>query len=385
MLRKLSINNFKSLGNFSLHSEEMPLGQLICLIGLNGAGKSTVLQAIDFLSVLTGDVKSWLKDRGWAVHDLKNKSSHTPLISFDLLIELEGHGELIWSGAWNTTHQKMSRELVTRQGQALLRLSEGSLLVEREGKTPLPLPIGLLNFAGSSLGLLTKDMHPALRALKTFMSSLMSLELLSPHSMRSRARRGTDIGRSGERLSAFIHGLDKPQRETLLAQLQRFYPQIIEINTHVIKSGWVDLSIKERFAHERPLETYLRHINDGTLRTLAILAQTLPSPTPRFILLDEVENGINPELINQLLTHLRESGHQVLVTTHSPMILNYLPDEVAREAVRMLYRNAQGYTRSVPFFSLPETDEKLGVLGAGEVFVDTDLIELTERLSAERG
>src|SRR5690606_34357481 len=155
----------------------------------------------------------------------------------------------------------------------------------------------------------------------------------------------------------------------LLAQLQRFYPQIIALNTHVMRSGWIDLSIKERFAQERALETNLRHINAGTLRTLAILSQTLPSSTPRFILLDEVENGINPELIDQLLTHLRESGHQVLVTTHSPMILNYLPDDVARASVRMIYRTAQGYTRSVPFFSLPETDEKLGVLGAGEVFV----------------
>jgi ABC-type cobalamin/Fe3+-siderophores transport system ATPase subunit len=43
----LHVDNFKSLVDF-----ELPLAKLTCLIGLNGAGKSTVIQALDFASRL---------------------------------------------------------------------------------------------------------------------------------------------------------------------------------------------------------------------------------------------------------------------------------------------------------------------------------------------
>jgi predicted ATPase len=46
--------------------------------------------------------------------------------------------------------------------------------------------------------------------------------------------------------------------------------------------------------------------------------------------IDEIENGINPELIEYLIDHLINSD-QILVTLHSPMILNFMDDDVARE------------------------------------------------------
>ena len=55
---KFRIDNFKSLVDFDL-----PLAKLTCLIGLNGSGKSTVIQALDFAA--------WMfKDRvtGWLFH-----------------------------------------------------------------------------------------------------------------------------------------------------------------------------------------------------------------------------------------------------------------------------------------------------------------------------
>ncbi|OAD21575.1 hypothetical protein THIOM_002652, partial [Candidatus Thiomargarita nelsonii] len=43
MIREFHINNFKSLVNFKFQ-----LDKFTCLIGLNGSGKSTILQALDF-------------------------------------------------------------------------------------------------------------------------------------------------------------------------------------------------------------------------------------------------------------------------------------------------------------------------------------------------
>jgi hypothetical protein len=73
---------------------------------------------------------------------------------------------------------------------------------------------------------------------------------------------------------------------------------------------------------------------------------------------------------------------QVLVTSHSPMILNYLDDDVARKAVQFVYKNPRGQTRVRPFFELPGIGDKLNYMGPGEAFVDTNLAALTDECVA---
>jgi ABC-type multidrug transport system ATPase subunit len=127
------------------------------------------------------------------------------------------------------------------------------------------------------------------------------------------------------------------------------------------------------------MTTEARHINDGMLRMIAILAE-LQSDN-RFLLFDEIENGINTELVEFVIGTLVEAQQQVLVTTHSPMILNYLEDEVARKGVIYLYKTTQGHTESIPFFSIPSLSKKLEVMGPGEAFVDTNLTELANEIA----
>jgi ABC-type multidrug transport system ATPase subunit len=126
------------------------------------------------------------------------------------------------------------------------------------------------------------------------------------------------------------------------------------------------------------MKTEARHINDGMLRLIAILTE-LQSKN-RFLLFDEIENGINPELVEFVMNTLVRASCQILVTTHSPMILNYLEDEVARKGVIYIYKTRNGYTESIPFFSIPSLSKKLEVMGPGEAFVDTNLAELADEI-----
>ena len=86
------------------------------------------------------------------------------------------------------------------------------------------------------------------------------------------------------------------------------------------------------------------------------------------MLLDEIENGINPEIIEFLVDELVESTPQVLITTHSPMVLNYLEDEVAIAGIIYIYKNQIGATQAIRLFDIPRMQEKLTVMGAGEVY-----------------
>jgi AAA15 family ATPase/GTPase len=99
------------------------------------------------------------------------------------------------------------------------------------------------------------------------------------------------------------------------------------------------------------------------------------------LLFDEIENGINPEFVEFLIdSFVEDRNHQIVVTTHSPLILNYLEDDIAKKSVMYLYKTEQGHTKSIPFFSIPSMAEKLKIMGPGEVYADTNLTELADEI-----
>jgi len=399
VIKGFYIDNFKSLVDFRLPPVPHELGSFTCLVGLNGAGKSTVLQAFDFVGHLAnGQVAAWLKQREWKASDLTSRFLKLKkLIQFELDIEVPGEGRIVWSGAFNTTEMRCTAETVTVDGvDQALHIKDGQLLVSgTDSKDSVQYPIRSMKYEGSTLSFINvRDVHPALGALKHVAANLRSLDLLSPHSMRRRAKEGVDIGYGGERLGAFIHGMPPKDRAVLTKALKLFYPQVSELSTTALRAGWKDLRIVEQYDRAKPfpsrLESDARQVNDGLLRVLAILSQvSMSDPDDESsqstgfgqscVLFDEIENGINPELMQKLVQLLLTAKRQVIVTTHSPLVLNYLPDVVAREAVLLLFRNGAGHTKVVRLFDLPSTRKKLTLLGPGEVFVDTNL----EALPAE--
>ncbi len=398
MIKSFYIDNFKSLVDFRLPPAPHRLGSFTCLVGLNGAGKSTVLQAFDFVGHLAnGQVATWLKQREWKAADLTSRFLKKKLIQFELDIEVPGEGRIVWSGSFNTTEMRCTAETVTVDGvEQVLHIKDGQLLVSgTDRQDSVQYPVRSMKYEGSTLSFINvRDVHPALGVLKHVAANLRSLDLLSPQSMRRRAKDADDIGYGGERLSAFIHGLAAKDKAALTTALKQFYPQVSELSTTALRAGWKDLRIVEQYDREERtpsrLESDARQVNDGLLRVLAILSQVSVSEPTRHpspmnglgqscVLFDEIENGINPELMQKLVQLLLGAERQVIVTTHSPLVLNYLPDEIAREAVLLLFRNSAGHTKAVRLFDLPSTQKKLTLLGPGEVFVDTNL----EALPAE--
>jgi predicted ATPase len=209
-----------------------------------------------------------------------------------------------------------------------------------------------------------------------FWKELRSLELLSPHAMRRRARASDEVGVSGEKLSGFVARLSASDVEAMAADLRRFYPGVQGISTKAVKAGW-----KEIFVQEPHRQTSARHLNDGMLRVLAIISQ-LRSPAP-CVILEEIENGISTEMLGDLTAYLAEAPQQVIFTTHSVLLLNYLRDEDAKASVFFLYKTPAGVTKGVRLFSIPRMQEKLTSMGPGEAFADTDLSHLVQELNEE--
>ncbi len=380
MIKSLWIDNFKSLVDFDLD-----LAKLSCLVGLNGAGKSTVLQAMDFLSqLMVGDLDDWLQQRQWDSADINSKLTKKSNIDFKLVVDLAEFGEVVWSGSINRKTLRCSQERVEDKHRVLLRVDGNECLLRepmnfRKGAVFTEKFSIVFEYQGSILSSLKdKQTNALLQALKTAILDIRSLDLLSPELLRSRAKTSQGkLGLGGQRLSAFIHESGDEGREQLKQALKCVYQQLESVDTRSLRSGWKQLEITEKF-EGHILKSSARHINDGMLRLMAILTQL--SDGNAFLLFDEIENGINAELIEFLIDHLVATKHQVLVTTHSPMILNFLEDSVAVESVIYLYKNSQGFTRSIKFFNIPSMAEKLKFMGVGEVFIDTDLTQLYQEI-----
>jgi predicted ATPase len=394
MIRALHIENFKSLVQFDLPSPSYRLGNFVCLIGMNGSGKSTVLQALDFLAELVrgqGRVGDWLAEREWQASDLPSQFPREPsqmivtgkgtrvqlkpsasVVAFGVTFKFEDK-EVVWRGHFNCRKLRCDWERVEwgSTGNVILCTD---LLWDDEPEEAWVDTDDLI-FEGSVMSV-HKSRHPMIRKIREFLTAFKSLELLTPQAMRRPARKGGDIGYGGEQLAPFLDSLGKVHKEALAQEFNRFYPQVERVDISTARGGWKKLTTQEHFG--KLVKIPARHMNDGMLRVLAILAQA-HSNHP-VLLFDEIENGINPELVEKLVDFLVGMKKQVFVTTHSPMILNYLEDDVARESVHLLYRDENGWTRSTRFFDIPETSEKLKALGPGEVFVDTNLTKLTKRL-----
>ena len=155
------------------------------------------------------------------------------------------------------------------------------------------------------------------------------------------------------------------------------YPHFQKLATRELKPDVRVLEIVEDFQGKH-FKTEARHLNDGLLRILAMITNSVSDAG--LLVFDEIENGINPELVEFVINLLVETEQQVIVTTHSPMILNYLDDEVAKSGVIYLYKTNEGFTRSIPFFSIPSLQKKLELMGPGEAFVDTNLLELFQEI-----
>lgn len=380
-ISRIRVNNFKSLVEFDL-----PMEKFTCLIGLNGSGKSTVLQFLDFLGqLMKGEIDRWYREREWQPIELTSAFLESNCIDFGVEIVDGDDGPFgSWNGRYHVDEGYCVEERISFEMEELAVLHDKYAVTGKDESVPIH-----FKYRGSILSQLRDDQVPAgIRAVRDFVKSIHSLDTLTADFLRQASRTANgSLGHGGKNLTAYVFemaGARPTQYNQLLENLQQVYPKF---DTPVFKStpsGQKQLLVAEIYPQPRlgansSLITDAKHVNDGMLRVLALFAELLSEHD--FVLLDEIENGINPEVVEFLVDKLVSARQQVMVTTHSPMILNYLEDEVAKKSVVYLYKTDAGHTKAIRFFDIPSMAKKLTVLGPGEVFVDTKLRALADEIA----
>jgi len=378
----LKVDNFKSLVGTTIEFSKNSF-----FIGINGSGKTTILQSIDFLSAIAkGSVNHWLDSRGWRKKELTFFGGTKKLIEYHVEFFVNGKGYR-WSFVFNRdlmrcTYEKMYGE----KREPLFEVKDGRYLISSDKGIQSKEKISF-NYEGSILSALKEEvLGKEVSNIRDFFGNIRSAEPLSPQLMKKRARHASgSIGLGGEKLSAFIDELSDGDKEKLKDTLKLFFPRIQLLTTRALRSGWKDLSIGEKYSG-LDLNTNARQLSDGILRIMAILSQLLSAKS--VLIFDEIEDGINQEIVDDLVTIIINSPHQTIVTTHSPLLINYLDDDLAEKSIFFVYRKESGETRVINFFEALKAFKQLSpkeyaLFGPGELMQQVNLVELSNFLSQE--
>jgi len=199
---------------------------------------------------------------------------------------------------------------------------------------------------------------PALREYPDFSAFCDFIDEYSIFSLIPDAIRGIPeaqserhLSRGGDNLPNVLQFLahQHPDRlARLIKELRASVPGLDNVVPIELGDGRIALRVKDK-AFADPSQA--RNVSDGTLKLLACLMILNDPNPPSLIGLEEPENFIHPKLLHELGEKCRAASarSQIIATTHSPQFLNALQPE----EVRILWRDATGYTQSKRASEIP--------------------------------
>lgn len=180
---------------------------------------------------------------------------------------------------------------------------------------------------------------------------------------------------SGDNLVAVLDRLISGPDRTAIVELERnlnaAIPTLRGISLRTAEAGKKSLEFVLA-GPGKPLTTIpCAHASDGAMLLTAYLALAY-SEQPGMLLIEEPENGLHPSRLQAVVEMLRKLStgevgprpRQVILTTHSPLLLNYTrPDEV-----RIVRRDPEEGTKVTPLTAVPDISKLLEEFGVGELW-----------------
>jgi predicted ATPase len=335
MLSKLRVQHYKSL-----FDTEIDLEPLTVFIGPNGSGKSNICESLavfaDFLQRLMFVGDNGLQTKEFLTQSLQTISQYPQDFESKFW-----HGELnylVWEAEINAN---IDGSYSNNIKDISIVLDCNRLTVEsNELDNRLKLNIGLYNYERNS-----QEYILALRRFlvhKNYPNSSLANSLkkvgiydFAPTALSSNTNStllNNSMDRTGQGIAYALVDILHTNRERfdeLEERLTRLVPNIKRISLPRSQNQTFSLELIDRYSeHHIPASD----ISDGTLRILGFLTSLYQENTPSIICFEEIENGIHPWLLHKMVELLKIvstegiTGNpvQVLITTHSPVLLNYV-------------------------------------------------------------
>lgn len=385
-LRSINLERFKA----AFLPAPVELEGFNVVIGRNGSGKSTLLEALQWLDATIRRDAREACDRYFGVRDLINLRSRSIVPFFELTltwetsnplaprlrysVRVEDSGDNVPIIAEETlvplgVDEKPGNELITTIEHGVRAIADRSVVVRDTDR----LALGILEStdAGGLVGGLGDFWHRAV-----FLR-------LSPNRLAggSRAtRRSFDplLDEEGQTLAALLFELSDEQREELAKDLAEILHGIKDVEVSTVgseRSQRANYSLLEQMPYRGrsgqkyfPIPAWM--LSEGTRRITAILALLRHDPMPSLLCIEEIENGLDPWTVREVLRRLESAadrGVQVVITTHSPWLL----DDVPIDSIIQV-RRIDGDTQYEHFASRAQIQEFKASVPAGTRYVHSE-------------
>jgi predicted ATPase len=337
-LESISVKGFRRLQQVDIEMRD-----LVVMIGANGSGKTSLLDAISLLAAsASGNLTNILQRKG----GLNQILTRGKVSQFEITASMKVPAkqplkyELILSP--RGISYEISKETLTRQidlhspeepfkyidsyGLDIKYFQEGAGLLS---------PNWEHNHLETSLSQVPKMYREPERLRKTLSAcsyyGALDISENSPIRLPQAMRPAKLPGTNGENLVSCLYNLretDQDRFEMIEDVISTAFPDFERLSFPPVAAGTISMTWKDKNFSE-PM--YVHELSEGTLRFLWLATLLLSQNLSTITLLDEPEVILHPELLRHLVYLMREAAKhtKLIVATHSDRLIRFLdPKEV---------------------------------------------------------
>lgn len=335
VLKSVRTKNFKAITD----SGKIKLGPLTVFIGNNGSGKSSLIEGLETFQAIAmlGIDKAFTPFHGFESvwnKTVRHRGRRVPT-GYQRYCENPMEFQILGTGFIRSNEHSFQAQMqinsdpgfntVFIQTEAFHAGKEYSVERDIDGSTSAQ-PPGLTDYKHDQGESIYSFLEPA-RLFKWQFLGLIPQKMGEPVP-QARSRESAILERDGSNIGQYLNWI----RETDI----RAYDGIVEALRYVVSYASdiqpVITSEIERLVYLQMTEREFKIpgwlLSTGTLRILALLAVLRSPKPPPLLVVEEIENGLDPRTVNLVLEEIRTAAAlgqtQVILSTHSPYVLDQL-------------------------------------------------------------
>lgn len=372
-VKHIHVKNFKSLADCSVS-----LGEFTVLVGPNGAGKSNFIDVLAFVQdALFNSLDMAFRNRGGIAAVRRKSGGHPTHILVDLAIQLDAETEARYGfeiAAKPTEQFRIAAEWceigsgkIRKHG---FRVAHGVFQEDIPGiKAKIPKDRFALYAASAT---------EEFRVVYDFLTAIRYYSI-APDQIRSLqdADQGDFLRRNGSNAAAVLKRLhaddgNRTRYDRICRILSRVVSDIESVE-YSQRGEKETIQFKQKVGLPHTWRFDALNMSDGTLRVLGLLLAVYQSSRNTVILIEEPEATVHPAVAEVIVEVLLDAAHeqQVLITTHSPDILDY--KFLSENAIRLVEMN-NGISHVYPLASATKEAIKKRLYTPGELLRNDELL-----------
>ncbi len=323
-VEELRLLNFRAFG-----AARLRLSDLTFLVGRNGAGKSSLLEAVALLrEAVTDNLENALDRRGGILKVRRLAADHEadPRLGVAIVLSLHLPEGRRTRAIYGFELRGRSSDTSYEIRECLKLHPEGSSFFERAGErfdserdkgvsppsSNLVLP---LIARSDSLWEAVYDAARRLRGYDLLPGAMVAF---------SKIGQGTNLATTGANAGDALKAIEGTgDHHWVNRHLAALTPGLTGVRTEFVLGRRVLVFTQEQHGVRREYDA--SQVSQGTLRGLGILLALRQRPAPSLVLVDEVENSVHPSALGVLLDAAEASRERarIVFTTHSPEVLDH--------------------------------------------------------------